>query len=90
MDSEAGPSSGSVNNRSDGDVSGIVDAHAFVANEIREEGKHLSKINDYKTFTQVGLQKNTFDSYQTILLGHEIRGLVWYYYRRVLFSFYGF
>ena len=60
MDSEAGPSSGSVINRSDGDVSGIVDAHAFVANEIREEGKHLSKINDYKTFTQVCLQKNTF------------------------------
>ena len=52
MDSGVGSVSAIIDsvNRTDG---GIEDAHTYVANEIMQEGKHLSKINDYKTFTQV-------------------------------------
>ena len=53
MDSGVGSVSAIIDsvNRTDG--GGIEDAHAYVANEIMQEGKHLSKLNDYKTFTQV-------------------------------------
>ena len=52
MDSGAGPSGSGTAIIDRTDVA-IEDAHAYVANEIMEEGRHFSKINDVKTFTQV-------------------------------------